>query len=55
MTVVINEFEVVAEPPPPASAQDTPPPEAAPAASTPHDIELIWLRLTERQARISTP
>jgi hypothetical protein len=54
MPVVIDEFEVIAEPPPPVLS----PTEAqlsAPAQGdeqTPHDLELILERQLERMARI---
>ncbi len=58
MTVIISEFEVVAEPPhgesaaqEPASAEGQPAP--ATSASTPSDIERILQRLAERLARIA--
>lgn len=54
MSVVINEFEVVAEPPAPTSGREVA--EAAPAtvalAPTPHDVEQIIRRQMERLARV---
>jgi hypothetical protein len=57
MTVIINEFEVVAEPPHGESAAQGQSPAEAQAsqvsASTPGDIEHILQYLAERQARIA--
>lgn len=53
MTVVINEFEVVAEPPPKAGPTGPATPGSAAAqAPTPHDIDRILRRQRERFARI---
>ena len=53
MAVVIHEFEVVAEKPP---REETAGPASEPAAptppSTPHDIERVLQRLSERLARV---
>jgi hypothetical protein len=54
MAVVINEFEVVAEPP--RQSEGAPAPgrgsEPTPQASTPRDVERIVRRLHERHARV---
>ncbi len=54
MPVVINEFEVVAEPPPASQSTGPKPPGTAPSAPTPtpHDIERIVRRQIERCARV---
>ena len=53
MSVVINEFEVVAEPPAPTSGGEVAEAAPAPAAApTPHDVEQIVRRQTERLARV---
>ena len=50
MAVVINEFEVVAEPPPaPAAAADK---QEKPAPPVPLDVERLLRRHEERQARV---
>jgi hypothetical protein len=55
MPVVINEFEVVAEPQPKKTADDKAPTgqsSASTAAPTPHDIECIVRHHKERLARV---
>lgn len=60
MTVVINEFEVVAEPPPRKTAESAASTSSSnaskpnQAASTPHDIRQILLHHKERIARVRT-
>jgi len=50
MAVVINDFEVVAEPPPEAPAAGQP--GVQPATPTPEEIEQIVRRQLERAARV---
>jgi hypothetical protein len=53
MAVVIHEFEVVAEKPPAEEQAGAAPAAGTPApSSTPHDIERIVRRLSERLARV---
>jgi hypothetical protein len=53
MAVVINDFEVVAEPPAAApSGADSPSESPAAAAPTPQEIEQIMRRHRERCARV---
>ena len=52
MAVVINDFEVVAEPPPGAERGEGAATAAPPAAPTPQEIELINRHLDERAARV---
>jgi len=53
MPVVINEFEVVAEPPANQSTETKQPgPPAKTPAPTPHDIERILQRQARRFARV---
>jgi hypothetical protein len=53
MAVVIHEFEVVADKPPREEPAGATPGASAPApSSTPHDIERILHRLSERLARV---
>ena len=52
MAVVVNDFEVVAEP---APGSDAPAEEGAQAQSpgpTPHELELVYRRQEERAARV---
>jgi hypothetical protein len=51
MPIVINEFEVVAEPPPTAATPETEQ-EQAPAQPTAHDVEQVLIRQIERAARV---
>lgn len=51
MPVVINEFEVVAEPPQPSATQAQEPASGA-AAPTPHELERIIEHQRERLMRI---
>ncbi len=53
MSVIINDFEVVAETPPEAPAGESAPVESpAPAGLTPLDIRDILRRQAERMARV---
>ncbi len=53
MAVVIHEFEVVAEKPPREEAAGAASgPAGPPPPSTPHDIERVLQRLSERLARV---
>jgi len=53
MPVIVNDFEVVAEPAPPvAEAAAEAGAQAPPAAPTPHDFEIINRRQQERAARV---
>lgn len=52
MAVVINDFEVVAEPPSGADAPQEAGTQAPSAAPTPHELELIYRRQEERAARV---
>ncbi len=51
MAVIINEFEVVAEPPSEKVPDKTPSPPPA-QSSTPHDVENILRRQRERCERV---
>jgi hypothetical protein len=50
VAVVINDFEVVAEPPPPDQAVDVK--VEPPTPPTPHDLENILRRQQERTSRL---
>jgi hypothetical protein len=53
MAVVINEFEIIAQPPPPVPSATAPEgSEAEPPVWTAHDIEEIVRRQRERDARV---
>ena len=54
LPVIINEFEVVAEPPTGGQGATEPPPVNKPATTgpTPHDIERVIRRQKERSARV---
>jgi hypothetical protein len=52
MAVVINDFEVVAEPPAGAERAEETAPAAAPAPPAPQEVELINRRLHERAERV---
>ena len=52
MAVVINEFEVVAEPLNPPAQDSTAAAEPPPPPSTPHDLERVLRRQRERAARL---
>jgi hypothetical protein len=53
MTVIINDFEIVAQPPPQPPADTAEPSVAAPQPSwTPADIERVMRRHRERLARV---
>ena len=52
MAVVINEFEVVAEPLNPPPQESAAAPEPAPPPSTAHDLERVLRRQRERAARL---
>jgi len=54
MAVIINEFEVVAEPPPAERAKEPAPPAGSSAsqAPTPAELQRVLRRLEERAARV---
>ena len=52
MAVVIQDFEVVAEPPPPPTTAAPPQGEPAMGAPVPHDIERVVQRERDRARRV---
>ena len=52
MAVVINDFEVVAEPPAKAEAADRPDAKDQPDRPGPPDVEQVLRKCQERQARV---
>jgi hypothetical protein len=52
MTVIVNDFEVVAEPPPASESPAGSGASAPPEGPTPHEVELINRRQHERAARV---